>query len=382
MTGTIDLAGHFGSSLSYATVSVRLARAMSTAGILGTVINLDDKCVHEDIMRPSVPKSRHLMVLSNPTVGTMNTFVDLYKPKDTAIFMSPNTSEVEFDYAHIFYDVGRIYVPSLYCGRAVVAVDEGNAPFQSNIRVMPLGAADEFIDSEHSGRWGQLGPLKLLHVTTDTYWPGRKGTEELIQAWNLLRPEWAELTIHCLPQLYNEVFYRLGDLDLIGKNVKLVVGGSQRGTPDAALRSLFDGHHVLVQPSRSEGFGIMPLSALVYGMPVLTTADAGQEEYLYERRVGPEGLVDVHMHGWMAVPTRSHGPLTGEHGYAPRIDPEQLAFLLASLRERYTQLVALAAANGRLSDSWRWSERMKPWVEDLKDFVAEGDVFSPEEQAG
>jgi hypothetical protein len=365
----IDVIGHFGSRLSYATVSDQVVRGLNERDALGNVTNLDDQFLSPALVSPPRQRGKKVILIADPRSYLIEAMVAEYGRDNVAIFMCPNTNKLSRDRDRACHSVGRIYTPSRWCANTILQTvwDDKPGPI-GMVEVMPLGVDEPFVSrwTDRHGRGSGNTPqqLRLLHVTTDTFWPGRKGTEELLLAWVMTEPslrDEATLTIHCSPQLYATVHQELGDLHLIDK-VKLL-RAPLRGSAPEELFDLFAGHDMLVAPSRSEGFGIMPLTALVSGMPVLTTADTGQGQYLNARHTfGAGGL---QLGGWLQVPTRGWSELTGEDGEAPTVLVDQLSLSLISACHLYDRLVTRLVITQENKSDWSWKARRAAWAESL-----------------
>jgi glycosyltransferase involved in cell wall biosynthesis len=355
----IDLVGHFGSRLSYATIANQLVHALTACDSLGNVTNLDDKFVDDALAaRARMPLGKKVLLLSDARLYLIETLVEQYGRDNVAVFVCPNTTRLSEERVSVCRAVGRIYTPSVWCRDTIWNCDDmGDA----HVEVMPLGVDAPFTSGWIDRRARPPSPLRMLHVTTDTFWPGRKGTEELLKAWAQAAP-WmqrrAELTVHCLAQLYPAIHQELGDLGLLD-SVKTIYAPARGSTPEE-LCTLFAEHDLLVAPSRSEGFGVMPLSALVSGTPVLTTAGTGQD-YLAE--LTEEG--DPVLGGWMQIPTLGQSELSGEDGEAPTVRVEQLALSMLGGIEAYEQLVYGVRDNWKMQAEWSWSARRTQWARSL-----------------
>jgi glycosyltransferase involved in cell wall biosynthesis len=363
----IDVVGHFGSLLSYATVSDQVVRGLKERDALGNVTNLDDR-----VLGPALPSPRQrgekVILIADARDHLIEAMVAEYGRANVAIFMCPNTNKLSRDRDRACHSVGRIYTPSRWCADTILQTvwDDEPGPI-GQVRVMPLGVDEPFATrwTHHARGKDADERVRMLHVTTDTFWDGRKGTEELLHAWMLASKLFdarrhATLTIHCLPQLYATIHQELGDLGLVD-DVKLLRAPLRGSTPDE-LFDLIAAHDLLVAPSRSEGFGIMPLSALVSGTPVLTTADTGQGQYLAEKN--DDGTLALG--GWMQIATMGSGALEGEDGEAPMVRSDQLAFALAagwSMYER--ELLRSVQRNKTGQADWSWKTRRVAWAESL-----------------
>lgn len=348
----IDLIGHFGSRLSYATIAEQLATELSARHELGLILNLDDQFIDSSWDRfVHRQRSAKVLVLSDPTPRFVDGIIEVYGEKNVAVFACPNTDKLDEERRATCRRVGQVYTPSEWCADVIWRCEP-----DTRLCVKPLGVGDVFTArpfppprSTHD-----LWP-RLLHVSTDGFWPGRKGTAELIAAMKIVRGLGAKarltLTLHVLSPLFVAVHQELSDHGLLDDVVVQTTHG--RGTPDAELRALFERHDMLVAPSRSEGFGVMPLSALVCGMPVITTAASGQREYLRE------------MKGWLQVPTGPEEPLYGEDGLASTVHATQLAYAIASAVSLERDLTVKAKENWAKRESWSWATRRREWVDSL-----------------
>lgn len=375
----IDVVGHFGSQLSFATVSQQVVLGLLKHDALGSITNLDDKFLSEELAhRVARPRGAKVIVVSDPRDHLVDALVGEYGWENVALFVCPNTDRLGAERIRSCRKVGRIYTPSYYCFDAITdALNEKGPLGSSRVRsaeayVMALGVDEEFANNRRERVGKRSGEARsYLHVTTDTFWPGRKGTEQLIEAWKIAREidgSASSLTIHCLTSLYPTVYQELGDHGLVD-DVTLIAGPT-RGSTSAELLELFKRHDILVAPSRSEGFGIMPLSALASGMPVLTTAGTGQDEYLYG---------DLPLSGWMQLPTAGVGSLNGEEGYAPVVHVDQLALSLVASRP-LVDVLAAEAGYGKADDDeeprqigarWSWSARREEWAQSLIEWSKE-----------
>lgn len=357
----IDIVGHFGSRLSYATVTDQVVRGLLACESLGRVTNLDDKFVDETLAaRVQSERGKKILMIADPRDWLVEAMVGEYGRENVGIFLCPNTNKLSDERQRACHMVDRIYTPSRWCASTILDTVFRQERF-GMVHVMPLG-----VDAPFTTGWVDHESVdnrrSLLHVTTDTFWPGRKGTEELLKAWKLAElNRKARLTVHCLPQLYGMVHQELGDLDLTDKVT--LISAPLRGSTPEELFELISRHDLLVAPSRSEGFGIMPLSALVSGTPVLTTAGTGQDEYLGEQDAGVPVLG-----GWMQVPTFAADELSGEDGSAPTIRADQLAYTLAAGCRFYDDLLASVKRNQKVQAGWSWWARRAAWAKSLVDW--------------
>ena len=141
---------------------------------------------------------------------------------------------------------------------------------------------------------------------------------------------------------------------------------------------LYQRHHVVVQPSRAEGFGLVPLEALASGVPVVATSCTGHAEYVDAVRsatrddlprysaVSPPGVV--------AVPTGELGPIDdGPGALAPSVDADAIAEALRLAYSDKDRLRREAAENARaIYLNWSWEATTRRFLEGFRRAVYRG----------
>lgn len=355
----IGLIGHFGSRFSYATVAAKIGSALAARGRLGQVINLDDQMLPEyEFLKAgrAASFSDPLLALTAPT-PMFDTLLSAYK--NVGIFLSPNTAELSREHAGVLDRCPIGFAPSAYCA------DVARAHSKTPVEVCRLGVADEYAQTRFSRR-PQSEPFTFLHATTDFYLPGRKGTDELIEAWGIVRKElpMARLVVHAPAGVSTHIHYALAEQEVadgLGYGRFRLVEPPRRGMEEADLARLLMSADAVVLPSRCEGFGMVILAALVLGVPLVTTNVTGQKDFLGDF---PGCFVEA--------PTGGTGPLVGEDGQAPLVDVEGLAEAMVRLHESYDAVLGAAqSVPQETRHKWTWSESMKGWADKLSAWEAQ-----------
>jgi glycosyltransferase involved in cell wall biosynthesis len=361
MEDLIDVVGYFGTTYSYATVASWVARDLLKRGRLGNVYNLDDEWhgAHCDLSDRQSPGKRVVCFVAP------NHYIDVfalrYGRKNTALFMSPNTDRLAAEHAMTCGLFGAAFTPSSWCSETVRR-DVPDCPvYQQHLGVDPRLIATREQRIDHLKNRLKLRVPKLVHFTSDQFLPGRKGTSELLLAWAALKSgpvhhhsiAFARLIIHASPALHEPLLREARDLD-IDTSVE-IRGGAYRGGGDDLL-ALFDEADLVVAPSRCEGFGIMLLSTLAAGVPLLCTYTTGQVDFLGQ------------LPGWLGVPCGAPAMLAGEEGLAPTIEPVALmsALLVGTLPQARQELIlqnwdASSARAGVDWSSWSWDVAASRW---------------------
>jgi hypothetical protein len=111
------------------------------------------------------------------------------------------------------------------------------------------------------------------------------------------------------------------------------------------MAEYYSQHYLVCQPSRAEGFGLVPIEARACGVPVLATACTGHADHFTE---GP---------GLVIVPNGADEPVNdGPGAMAPSVDPFDIAEALCrAYRSRGSLLAEARAEAAAFSDFWSWS---------------------------
>lgn len=355
----IDIVGHFGTMHSYASVAGRVAEALKHEGLLGRVVNLDP-ALH-DRWRSVAEDPRdgtHVLVIAVPH-HYLSSFSEQRGSDRSAIFISPNTTEMDREYLTTISKFGTVIAPSRFCLKALDDVPDRD--FVAS--VLPLGCPvhDSVLRGRRAAGFHGSTMLTAVHFTSDFAWPGRKGTEELIDAWAMVRPR-AKLIIHGPSALQKAILYKIADYDLSDDVVFRC--GEARGESDASLSQLYEEADLVIAPSRCEGYGMMISGALVAGVPLLTTCNTGHAEFL----VDWPGR-------WMCIPSPFEAPLSYENGLAPAIDVGLLGASLERVFDR-SNIHAMQVRNSMDFEkqgnwgTWEWA--LPQWIEKLRTWVEGG----------
>jgi len=201
----------------------------------------------------------------------------------------------------------------------------------------------------------QQGRFTVVHFSTSI--GERKGTLELVQAWEALqhKPEWQRaqlllvLDVLARSALEERLHFRPSP------NV-IFVPRMKASPEDMAL--LLCRCHLLAAPSRGEGFGLLPLEARACGVPVLATVTTGH------------GAGHVVGRGVVAVPQETElRPIDdGPGALAPALDPAVIAAGLQYARDCWLQLHTDATADSAaVREEWSWERQLAPLVQALEE---------------
>lgn len=177
----------------------------------------------------------------------------------------------------------------------------------------------------------------------------RKGTRELLYAWGLalrkkMIPETSVLrmVIDGPKGVYLSEIHKATQGVIEHANTIKVLPRLELPVED--LRHFYWQHHLVAQPSRAEGFGMVPLEARACGVPVLATRCTGHEEHMHDG----DGLV--------VVPHGLRGPIDdGPGALAPTVHAEDICECLIEAYDRREILGELALEQSNwVRENWSW----------------------------
>lgn len=216
---------------------------------------------------------------------------------------------------------------------------------------------------DHLARWNEVEEDKrfaVLHLASTTL--QRKGTRELVEAWALAKardwlPERAalELVVEGSAERLRDLV-RGVDLGRMGIRQR---EGRANLSEDAAA-ALYRSVHVVAQPSRGEGFGIVPLEAAACGTPVLITRATGHGQYIEDVR-------------GIEVECGVYEPIDdGPGATAPALVVPALAESLRCLYKSWTWLQQDAWDNApNVHQYWNWCAGTERWLHEREKWLAD-----------
>jgi glycosyltransferase involved in cell wall biosynthesis len=198
-----------------------------------------------------------------------------------------------------------------------------------------------------------LGQFNVLHMTSsDT---ARKGTKLLLSAWRQAKrgeqiPPQSKLFITMNPLHMNKLRWWCSEFNLTEQDVLVMPGLAY---DQAGVAAMYRTMHAVCQPSRGEGFGLVPLEALACGVPVIATMCTGHSEWLLP------GLP-----GAVVVPHGSDAPMDDFAGsVAPTVTASAIADALGRAYANWSALADAAETHASaLGAEWSWEAKNVPAI--------------------
>ncbi len=193
----------------------------------------------------------------------------------------------------------------------------------------------------------------VLHMTSSE--TERKGTKLLLRAWKQMKrtkflPPKAKLFIMMNPLHVSKIKWWCSDFGLTEDDVS-TEPGLTHSQADIAL--LYGSAHAVCQPSRGEGFGMVPVEALACGVPIIATACTGHSEWL---GTGQPGAVIV-PHGSLASMDDFPGSM------APMVIAEAIESALLDCYANWRKLAESAERNAAtIRADWSWVNKNGPAI--------------------
>lgn len=351
----IQVYGRFDGYWSHAQVSRGLVYGLYMNGLLDIqVCNVSRQGGYEGLSEPVEKGGYGISVPSGLAAAPIGIFIGGYPPQmsnwledhhvKVAMFIT-ESAIIPKDWGRMANTCDLVLVPSVWVRNAY----ERAGTEKKKLMVVPHGIHPLYMYAEAQ----DPAPVpRLLHVCGSASFPQRKGTPQLVRAWREAFPDGeVELWIRMMPG---------------GHEVEDEVARGSRGiTVDHDPTALRPGQMIalqcgggfsgVIQPSRAEAFGIVPVEARAVGLPVICTHCTGHVEH-----ANPSDIVIDHR-------LDSHIQTNGiPNGAAPTVE---VGDIVNALRRWHKA----PPGRNRLSDyaqKWQWNEVTRKLASRLRQILS------------
>ncbi len=280
--------------------------------------------------------------------------------RERFVMVAPNSDRVpEKTMAVVNAHATGILVPSRWASSVLANYTE------KQIIIVPHGISPGFrVYEEPRGEGGlealyEAGAFRVLHLSSTER--QRKGTLELCQAFlialeeNVIPPR-SVLSLVLTPEA------RARMLDWLMDRAQSVRGqivlrdrlNMDGASPEELAREVYARAHVVCQPSRGEGFGLVPLESLASGVPIVATRVTGHREW----------FCDARMPGTTVVETRAPEPIDDVPGAtAPGLYVADIVNALGEAYRDWHERKAEALAHSEMIRAqWSWPRQLSAFI--------------------
>jgi glycosyltransferase involved in cell wall biosynthesis len=268
--------------------------------------------------------------------------------------LAPNSSWVPLAVMKWAVDAcTEILTPSKW-GKSMIEGNFGElTPFP--VRVVPHGVSPAFCEAVEAPD----GPFTVLHMASTGL--DRKSTLKLVKAFST----WSHRKDARLMLVLEAVSKNIVQTSILEENgwkmpEDIVILSRLNASPDV-LKKLYSSVHVVCQPSRAEGFGLVPLEAMACGVPAVLTNCTGHTEYL--DTILKECFVQVE-HGPNAY--TDDGP-SQSGAECPTVEVDSIRASLDKAFDGFNQLKTNSVVfSSVVRRTWSWENQLSAWIKHVE----------------
>jgi glycosyltransferase involved in cell wall biosynthesis len=204
------------------------------------------------------------------------------------------------------------------------------------------------------------GEFQVVHLTSTN--AERKGTRELLDAWKLLMeqdvlPERARLIIIAPMAGIAEQHHWI-----VERGLETAIVVPELGLDHHTFaRWLSSRAQLVCQPSRGEGFGLVPLEARALGIPCAATSSTGHSEHF------PATNMLAREFGCEVIASGADAALDDlPQAMGPKVAPGEIARAISRVYGSYEKVALLATIHAeQIGRDWSWTAKTGPVLETL-----------------
>jgi len=355
---SVALYGHFRGEASFAQVTRGMQRALRRADMLAGVVGIDLEDV-DDAEAVTAPVSLNC---GDPRALLMAH--RLGDHREHWLLLAPNGETIADGFVRAMTEPSEVCPRGLLDGGLIAPSEWGAAVLQRyfprrEVIVARHGVTPEVhyvreAQRERARRQYDDGLFYCVHFLSGE--TERKGTAVLMEAWHRLKhkrllPRKAALILVAPPPETSRLRWKALKLGLDaddGGDDLLIVPGFSLGQAEV-VETYYSAAHIVCQPSRGEGFGLVPLEARACGVPVVATGCTGHSEHMPD-------LAGPALSGCVRVKTGPSEPMDDFPGsMAPSVRVEDVASALQTAYEDWHRIEQAARGLAEhIQAEWTW----------------------------
>jgi glycosyltransferase involved in cell wall biosynthesis len=244
-----------------------------------------------------------------------------------------------------------ILTPSSWCKQVIE-----KAGVTVPVTVLNHGVGSAFKRHPEQLGWGSGEPFVLLHPCASTFYPDRKSTPQVIEAFSQLVSEGEDVILRLVFGMKTKPVKELLRGVPVDVRPRVQLHYHEGSRSQKVMAAAYHACHALLVPSRAEGFGMQPLEARACGTPVIQTLCTGMADHLAPGDIPDElGIIEV-PHGDLV-------PAWGKFGMAPEVCAEAVYEGIKTAMNDWTKLKQSAFIEAdAVRSAWAWERTTMPLV--------------------
>lgn len=359
----VQLYGHFSDHFSFGGVSRAIAATLKRGAVRFSIHEIGSRSpTYENAPWPIGVNSQRAVGIA---VGYPPVARGWLQGHDHKILVTVcESSPVPRDWITYAQSCDLVVVPSKFCEETF-----RRGGLLKPILVLPHGVPEEWHVLPPRGPTGRVAAVdhdvtahrvyvvRFLHVSNAVSFPQRKGTPQLLLAFKQLvennREGGPEPLLYLKAPETPQMVKALAQLKI---SLRTWFLPAHSFAPEN-MQNLFSQFDAVIQPSRGEGFGIVPLEARCTGVPVILTKATGHADHFAEG-------VDTEVAVGPPTVLKTQGT---EEGLCPSLTVEAVYTAMRDFIENRTARLAAAQAWAqKTGPNWKWSNVLRPLLAHLR----------------
>ena len=344
----VRLYGAFSSTGSFSRVSKGIREGLEDLGLLDGCVDLDTG--DSDEMNAAPGKSALVGIYAgNPSL--VSVMASQGQHEMNFVVMAPNSTWMPERLVQSVKERAAIVAPSTW--GASVLQSHGLQEFPPLRHGVSKSFAPDPRAAHDLSQMFEEGQFRVLHLSSTNF--ERKGTRQLIEGW---KRAVARGEIGKKPRLLAIVDAPEGTYPEAASDPTIAMTNRRINGTESQMPMFYQNFHVVCQPSRGEGFGMVPLEARACGIPVVATDCTGHSDHL--GNCGMEA-------GCVIIKTGSLESIDdGPGALAPALRSEDVEEALVFAYSNWRALFDASREKApEIRAQWSWSNQTQIWLRNM-----------------